>query len=90
MTIEVTPLGDPLRHYWLALSMAKAAGAEVVQAFAQGRLSQDDWAALVHHCRGCDWAQGCRRWLDHVEWGEQAIPEDCANRGVLERLKISA
>lgn len=90
MTIEVTPMGDPQRHYWLALSMAKAAGADVVQAFAQGRLSQEDWAAAVQRCRGCGWAQGCRRWLDGADWGAQAIPQGCANRDVLEGLKTPA
>ena len=81
------PLGDDITHYWLALSMAKAAGADVISAFAEGRLNQEDWAALVHRCQGCQWTEGCTCWLAQADWGAANIPPRCKNRDVLNKLK---
>ena len=51
MTHHLTPLSTLNRHYWLAVTMAKASGADLVQAYADGRLSAEEWADVVHRCR---------------------------------------
>lgn len=87
MTRTVRPLGAMTEHYWLAKKMAKASGADLVQAFADDRLSSQDWSDIVQRCRGCDWAQQCQCWLGQTEWGDQTVPSVCANSEMLERLK---
>jgi len=77
------PLGDPVTHYWLAKSMAVAAGVDLAHEMEAGRMTQDDWAGLVQRCRGCDWQRaggGCGRWLALQTPGEAEIPETCDNR----------
>ena len=81
------PLGDEVTHYWLALSMAKAAGADMVAAFADGRLSQEDWAGLIQRCRGCRWTEGCKCWLAEIDWGAADVPPRCENQALLNRLR---
>lgn len=76
------PLGDPVTHYWLAQSMAKAAGVDLGAEFVAGRLSQDEWATLVTRCRGCDWERdggGCARWLSLHESIDGPVPRSCEN-----------
>lgn len=83
------PLGDTVTHYWLALSMAKAVGVDLVSEMEAGRLAQDDWANLVQRCRNCDWERdggGCGRWLSFQQAGEAAIPQTCVNHETFERL----
>ena len=88
MTNHLTPLGPLNRHYWLAVKMAKASGTDLVQAFADGRLSAEDWADVVHRCRGCDWVQQCQCWLDTSDWGAQSVPAACKNAEVFEWIKL--
>ncbi|MFP4274210.1 MAG: DUF6455 family protein [Paracoccaceae bacterium] len=85
------PLGSPREHYWLARRMAQAAGVDLAAAQAKGALPQQDWAALVEDCRGCNWAGGCRSWLAHSEAerdraGSFGIPHTCPNRARFEAL----
>ena len=44
----------PKKHYWLAKRMAKTTGADLVAAYQAGELGQEEWAQMVHKCRGCD------------------------------------
>jgi len=88
MTHHLTPLGTLNRHYWLAVTMAKASGADLVQAYADGRLSAEEWADVVHRCRGCDWVQQCECWLGKSEWGAQTVPSACMNAEVFEWIKL--
>lgn len=81
------PLGDPVRHYWLAKSMAKATGVDLVAAMDEGRLSQRDWADTVERCRGCGWTDGCDQWLDGQVCGRAEVPKACMNAELFERLK---
>lgn len=74
------PLGATKLHYWRVQRMARANGTDLVGAAAHGALSQEDWAAMVHRCRGCKWTDGCRRWLSHPATGLRDTPEGCANR----------
>lgn len=65
--------------------MARATGADLGQAYADGRLNQEEWAALIERCRGCGWAEGCAKWLaapgsvDAIN----ATPDRCVNRETL-------
>lgn len=72
------PLGDTLRHYWLAQRMAKEAGLDLALAQDRGLLPQREWAAMVRKCRGCEWADGCTHWLETQQDG-RALPDACAN-----------
>lgn len=83
MTDAIKPLGPMKKHYWLAQTMAKASGADLVQAFDDGRLSQEDWATMVHRCRSCTWAQQCKCWLSDQDWGALTVPDDCVNSSIL-------
>lgn len=77
------PLGDTMTHYFLASSMAKAAGVDLVAEMAAGRLSHQDWAQMVQKCRGCDWEReggGCARWLALQVPGEANVPRSCENQ----------
>lgn len=80
------PLGDTTAHYWLVQRMAKAVGVDLVRARTLGLLPQDDWAGMVHRCRGCDWADGCPHWMDQA-CGTAPAPSRCVNRDRFEDLK---
>lgn len=82
------PLGDMVKHLWLAQSMAKAAGVDLAAQHAAGTLSKEDWAGMVHRCRGCDWERsgGCHEWLDGQEPGAAVVPQACANVKVFDFL----
>ena len=86
------PLGDARRHLTLIRSMARATGADIEAASAQGRLAQEAWAGAVARCRGCDWAEGCGRWLDargrEADAGPATPPEGCANRAMMAALRL--
>ena len=76
--VAVKPLGDRKRHYWLAQRMAKTTGPNLVSAYDQGALDQQEWAQMVQNCRGCTWTEGCERWLLGRE-SSASVPESCAN-----------
>jgi len=73
------PLGDENRHYWLAVSMAKATGTDLQSALDEGRISHADWADLVTRCRSCQWVEGCDCWLAKQEAGSADPPDPCVN-----------
>lgn len=76
----VRPLGDERRHYWLALSMARASGAKLQAALDGGRIGHGDWAGVVQRCRGCGWTGGCAAWLASRDGaGEAPVPRACPN-----------
>ena len=83
---QTRPLGDPVRHYWLAQSMAKATGVDLVAAMEQGLLGQDGWAEAVERCRGCGWTEGCDVWLSAQVPGGADVPEACENADLFARL----
>lgn len=82
------PLGDPVDHYWLVQSMARAAGVDLAAASNQGRLTDEAWAEVVNRCRDCDWERngGCSRWLSRQEAGEATVPDNCVNQDVFADL----
>ena len=83
------PLGDRKRHYWLAQRMAKTTETDLVGAHAAGDLSQEKWAEMVESCRGCDWIEGCERWLAKPENAGE-VPGSCPNCGTFLELKQAA
>jgi len=83
------PLGDPVKHLWLAQDMARAAGVDLVARRADGTLTQADWAGMVQRCRGCDWERGCggcHGWLAGQDPGTAIVPPACANGATFEAL----
>ena len=80
------PLGDPGVHLRLVRGMARVTGIDLVAAAAGGRLTQGDWAGLVHVCRGCGWAGDCAGWLSRTDAAPVA-PPGCLNRARLEALR---
>lgn len=87
------PKGDLVDHYWLAQSMAKAAGVDLAAAMEAGSLTQDDWAGVVDRCRGCGWeldGGGCSRWLARQEDGAAVVPQSCVNEPVFAGLLAGA
>ncbi|MEM1129436.1 MAG: DUF6455 family protein [Pseudomonadota bacterium] len=83
-------LGDERDHYWLAVSMAKAAGIDLVAAVEAGGLTHEGWADVVQRCRGCAWEReggGCSRWLEAQEAGMADVPHSCVNHNIFEGLE---
>jgi hypothetical protein len=88
---RVRPLGDERRHYWLALGMARIAGADLQQALEEGRITHGDWAEVVHRCRGCSWTEGCDCWMKAQDPGHSApVPQACANTGFFDGVLAGA
>lgn len=82
------PLGEQRDHYWLALSMAKAAGVDLQAAIDAGRFSQEEWARTVQRCRSCDWGEDCPHWLQKNPRVETA-PKTCLNARLFAALKAA-
>jgi hypothetical protein len=88
MTLDaVHPLGDEKRHYWLALGMAQASGADLQRALDEGRITHGDWAEVVTRCRGCGWTEGCDCWLAAQDGETSAsVPQACPNAAFFETV----
>ncbi|WP_068115578.1 DUF6455 family protein [Tropicimonas marinistellae] len=82
------PLGSERDHYWLALSMAKAAGVDLQGAIEEGRFNQEGWANTVQKCRGCEWAGECPHWLQENPEID-AAPETCVNAKLFAALRVA-
>jgi hypothetical protein len=80
------PLGEEKRHYWLAVGMAQATGADLQRALDEGVISNGDWAGVVQRCRGCGWTEGCDCWMAAQEKGSAALPAACPNAEVFARV----
>ncbi len=80
-------LGARLKHFWLAQRMAKRTGVDLSTAYETGDLTQNEWSKLVTRCRGCDWAEGCQRFLNAGGAELRPIPVTCENSDTLQRLK---
>jgi len=85
------PLGDAMEHLHLMARMGKHLDADLVEAFAAGKISAEDWAAMITACRGCDAPDGCKAWLERQELAEQGEkaaqpPGYCCNAARLLRL----
>ena len=84
---HVHKLGDEKRHYWMALGMANAAGADLQRALEEGRITHADWAGVVQRCRGCGWTEGCDCWLKaQQEPGGSEVPRACPNAPLFDKV----
>ncbi|SDN55463.1 hypothetical protein SAMN05216196_101886 [Lutimaribacter pacificus] len=85
-------LGNPIKHFWLVQDMARAASVDLADARRDGRLTTEDWAAMVTRCRGCQWAEGCQHWLRAQQQDDDSaeVPPACANRAVFDSLREPA
>lgn len=84
------PLGDTRSHFWRIQRMAQVTETDLSAAMAQAELSSAEWAEMVEACRGCDWAEGCERWLAaHSAESEAMPPRTCRNRDRFERLRAA-
>ncbi|WP_439124841.1 DUF6455 family protein [Marivita sp.] len=81
------PLGDTGVHFWLLQRMAKTCGVNTAEAANRGDLDSEAWVDLVQRCRTCQWADGCKRWLEtHRSDLEAKPPTDCVNASLLRLL----
>ncbi|MAY33388.1 MAG: DUF6455 family protein [Rhodovulum sp.] len=83
------PLGKPIDHYWKVQDMAKATGTDLVAAWQDGRIGEQEWAGMVERCRACQWVDGCKRWLDQHGDGNAEPPVDCVNHRRFEHLRAT-
>ena len=82
----MTLLGRMIDHIWLVKRMARAINLDMVTAYDEGSLSQEDWAEIVRTCQGCTWAPRCDAWLDK-NGGRDCAPKTCLNRARFEELR---
>lgn len=82
-----TVLGSENAHFWLVQRMAKAAGVDLVRAWEAGLIDNAEWSGIVTKCRGCQWSEGCTRFLDKPVTEERALPEPCLNRARLDAIR---
>lgn len=80
-------LGPKNDHFWLVQRMAKATGIDLVGAADADVMSQQDWAGIVTHCRGCGWSDGCGKWLNKSNDDVRNVPSRCINRSRLAEIK---
>ena len=81
------PLASEKAALWRVLAMADATGTDLVRAYEDGQLSQDDWASTVNRCRGCRWAEGCDQWLAGDDGAARPVPEACRNAATFRALQ---
>lgn len=82
----MTHLGKIMPHFRLVHRMGKTTGTDIVAAHREGRLTQQDWAQMIHFCRGCEWAEGCADWMAQQHTGVNA-PRSCPNRSRFAELR---
>ncbi|UYV38213.1 DUF6455 family protein [Rhodobacteraceae bacterium D3-12] len=87
MKDNVLPLGDPVTHFWLTRSVARAMGISLSEAMADGKLTTQAYSGMVTTCRQCPFVAACQQWL-----ATEAVPlcqayEACPNKAQLQRLQ---
>ncbi len=80
------PLGDALVHLRLLGLMAKTVDVDLAEAFAEGKITPEEWAKMVNRCRACGCVERCERWLACHEHSADA-PEGCNNANRLRSLR---
>jgi len=63
--------------------MARAVGADMTRAWAEGRISTATIARAMGHCAACAEPDKCRIWLDAHESGADRPPRYCLNARLL-------
>ena len=83
----VTPLGDPVLHFWLTRSVARSIGLSLTDAMVEGRLTPQGYTEMVTRCRQCPYVAQCEQWLAENGAGAEAVPGTCVNADRLNGLK---
>ncbi|WP_299351903.1 DUF6455 family protein [uncultured Shimia sp.] len=84
------PLGDQNAHFWLVQRMAQLTETDLVAAMDAAKLTQEDWAAMVQECRGCDWTSECRKFLALREGVPvEEAPDTCRNQERFSALRAA-
>ncbi len=83
----VTPLGDPVLHFWLTRSVARSIGLSLTDAMSEGRLTPQEYSEMVTRCRQCPFVSQCEGWLAENGAGAEAIPDRCVNAARLNGLR---
>lgn len=84
---NVTPLGDPTRHFWMTRSVARALGVSLSEAMVEGRLSKQGYADMVTRCRQCRFVHECESWLSQQVDRADSAPVCCQHATLFESLK---
>lgn len=87
MGAQITPLGDPNRHFWITRSIARTMDLNLSEAMSAQRLTTADYAGLVTRCRMCPHVERCLSWLGETGGVASAAPEFCPNADCLNALK---
>jgi hypothetical protein len=74
--------------YWTVQGMARASGAPLSRAMADGRLTRKGLADLVGRCQTCPAAKACMSWL--ADPTHCTPPEFCAIGPDIARLAVPA
>ncbi|MEJ6397601.1 DUF6455 family protein [Yoonia sp. 208BN28-4] len=84
----MTPLGDPTKHFWLTIGMARACRADLADAMHDAKLTQAAFAAMVTACRSCKAPAACEAALA-APTRPTVPPDTCRNRDALLELAAS-
>ncbi|CUH66078.1 hypothetical protein TG4357_02222 [Thalassovita gelatinovora] len=82
----VTPLGDPVFHFWLTRSVARSVGVNLSDAMNAGQLDPQGYVEMVTRCRQCRFVSQCEQWLAVTGAGADRVPEMCVNEDKLNAL----
>ncbi|MBR9650992.1 DUF6455 family protein [Thalassovita aquimarina] len=83
----VTPLGDPVLHFWLTRSVARSIGLSLTEAMSEGKLTPQGYSEMVTRCRQCPLVSQCQQWLATQGGGCDQVPATCVNAQTLNALK---
>ncbi len=82
---RIHPMGAARDHFFLTLGMAKACGADLSEALADGRITQEEYASIMTACRTCKKPGACSKLL--ATFDELiAAPDYCVNRDKLAEI----
>ena len=87
MKLDVLPLGDPVMHFWLTRSAARAMGINLSESIAEGRLSVQAYSEMVTNCRQCAFVEACQKWLATMAVPRGEAFAQCHNKAQLDRLQ---
>ena len=87
MQAQKADLGDLDKHFWLTRSVARVMGINLLEAMSEGRMSSDDYAAMVTQCRAGKCHHVCQIWLACQTDTAAEAPHGCPHRDLLLRLR---
>jgi len=78
-------LGPERDHMMLLQTMGKVVEVDFAAVFDAEVLHQEEWSGMITSCRGCEWVDGCRKWLRAAKRGDEC-PMQCRNLAALAGL----